>query len=326
MGSEEVDDILVPNPHRHVLFPIQHQDLWDMYRQALGSFWTAQEVDFSRDLADWEHKLTDDERYYLKHMLSFFAASDGIVGENLAQNLLVQIQYPEARAFYAFQELIETIHAEVYGLFIDTLIKDPDEQKRLFESVERIPCIQKKAQWALHWISSTDVTFAERILAFACVEGIFFSGAFAAIFWLRKRGLMPGLSFANDKIAADEGLHTKFACLIYKNHIKHGKLPLERVLQIVTEAVKIEQEFQSESFSASLIGLNDIHMKQYIAYCGDYLLNLLGYPKHFNSENPFDFMHMISLQPKTNFFETRVAQYQIPLNKKKFSLNMDSIL
>lgn len=300
------EPLLVEDPLRFVLFPIRHHDIWEMYKKHEASFWTAEEIDLSQDMKDWEG-LTDGERHFVSHVLAFFAASDGIVNENLAVNFLSEVQYAEAKCFYGFQIMMENIHSETYSLLIDTYIKNPTEKDRMLRAIETIPCVQKKAEWALKWISSPN--FAERIIAFAAVEGIFFSGSFCSIFWLKKRGLMPGLSFSNELISRDEGLHCDFACLLYEKHIQH-KLPEERVVEIIADAVKIEQEFVTDSLPVSLIGMNAMLMNQYIEYVADRLLVALGCKKIYNVTNPFDFMEMISLQGKTNFFEKRVGEYQ----------------
>jgi ribonucleoside-diphosphate reductase beta chain len=301
------EPILQENKDRFVLFPITHGDIWQMYKKAEASFWTAEEVDLSSDLADWNQKLTDDERYFIKHVLAFFAASDGIVNENLAVHFLQEVQYPEARCFYGFQVMIENIHSEMYSLLIDTYIRDAAEKDRLLRAIDTVPCIGKKADWALRWISQG--TFAERLIAFAAVEGIFFSGSFCSIFWLKKRGLMPGLSFANELISRDEGLHCDFACLLYTAHLQ-GLLPDAEVQRIIKDAVEIEKEFVSDSLPVRLIGMNADLMCQYIEFVADRLLLALGSTKAYNATNPFDFMELISLQGKTNFFERRVGEYQ----------------
>ncbi len=301
------EPILAENKDRFVIFPIKHNDIWEFYKKSEASFWTAEEIDLSNDNADWENKLNDNERHFVKHVLAFFAASDGIVNENLAINFLNEVQYPEARFFYGFQIMMENIHSETYSLLIDTYIKDPVEKDRLLHAVETVPCVGKKADWALTWIQNG--TFAERLIAFAAVEGIFFSGSFCSIFWLKKRGLMPGLSFSNELISRDEGLHCDFACLLYSDHVQN-KLPKEQVLKIIADAVEIEKEFVSEAIPVRLIGMNSDLMCQYIEFCADRLLLALGCDKFYNATNPFDFMEMISLQGKTNFFEKRVAEYQ----------------
>lgn len=301
-----VEPILQENKDRFVLFPITHPSIWEMYKKAEASFWTAEEIDLSPDLIDWENKLNDDERYFIKHVLAFFAASDGIVNENLAVNFMSEVQYPEARCFYGFQIMIENIHSEAYSLLIDTYIKNSAEKDYLFHATETVPCIGKKADWALRWISQG--SFAERLIAFAAVEGIFFSGSFCSIFWLKKRGLMPGLSFANELISRDEGLHCDFACLLYSQLVH--KLPVKTVQNIIASAVAIEREFVKDALPVRLIGMNADLMCQYIEFVADRLLVALGSPKLFNSSNPFDFMELISIPGKTNFFERRVSEYQ----------------
>lgn len=301
------EPILAENKDRFVLFPIKYNDIWEFYKKSEASFWTAEEIDLSQDLADWNNKLNDNERHFVKHVLAFFAASDGIVNENLAINFLNEVQYPEARCFYGFQIMMENIHSETYSLLIDTYIKDPVEKDKLLHAVDTVPCVGKKADWALRWIGNG--TFAERLIAFAAVEGIFFSGSFCSIFWLKKRGLMPGLSFSNELISRDEGLHCDFACMLYTNHVKN-QLPKEQVTKIIVDAVTIEKEFVSDAIPVKLIGMNADLMCQYIEFCSDRLLLALGCQKFYNAANPFDFMEMISLQGKTNFFEKRVAEYQ----------------
>jgi len=306
--DESKEPLLVPNPNREfVIFPVQHNDLWDFYKTAEAMFWTAEEIDLSQDITDWEDKLNDDERHFISYVLAFFAASDGIVNENLAVNFMKEVHYPEARSIYGFQIMIENIHSEVYSLLIDTYIKDPKEKDKLFNAITTIPSVMKKGKWALKWIKSE--SFHERLVAFAAVEGIMFSGSFAALFWLKKRGLMPGLTFSNELISRDEGIHTDTACMLYKNHL-HFKLPEERVKEIITSAVDFEHEFVEEAIPVSLIGMKAKDMKQYIEFVADRLMLELGYNKIYNSENPFDFMDMISLQGKTNFFEKKVAEYQ----------------
>lgn len=301
-----VEPILEENKDRFVLFPIRHQEIWEMYKKAEASFWTAEEIDLSQDMTDWESKLNDDERHFIKHVLAFFAASDGIVNENLAINFMSEVQYPEARCFYGFQIMIENIHSEAYSLLIDTYIKSPTEKDYLFHALETVPCVTKKGEWALRWI--TKGSFAERLVAFAAVEGIFFSGSFCSIFWLKKRGLMPGLCFANELISRDEGLHCDFACLLYTELT--NKLPAEEVQGIIDNAVKIEREFVKDSLPVRLIGMNAELMCQYIEFVADRLLVALGVPKIYNVTNPFDFMELISMPGKTNFFERRVGEYQ----------------
>lgn len=320
------EPILAKSNDRFVLFPIQHDDIWKFYKKAEASFWTAEEIDLAQDLVDWNEKLTDDERYFIKHVLAFFAASDGIVNENLAENFLSEVQYTEAKFFYGFQITIENIHSETYSLLIDTYIKDDKDKTYLFNAIDNIPCVKKKADWALRWID--EGSFAERLIAFAAVEGIFFSGSFCSIFWLKKRGLMPGLSFSNELISRDEGLHCDFACLLYNHHLQN-KLSKETVTKIITDAVEIEKEFVTDAIPVKLIGMNADLMKQYIEFVADRLLAELGCDRVYNSSNPFDFMDMISIQGKTNFFEKRVAEYQKAgvLNNSEtgqsFSLNED---
>ena len=300
-----MEKILEENKNRFVLFPLQHHDIWDYYKKAQQVFWTAEEIDLQQDLNDWE-KLNEGEKHFVKHVLAFFAASDGIVNENLAENFVAEVQYTEAKFFYGFQIMMENIHSETYSLLIDTYIKDKEEQNHLFNAIDTVPAVQKKAEWALKWIGSE--SFVERLIAFAAVEGIFFSGSFCSIFWLKKRGLMPGLSFSNELISRDEGLHTDFAVHLYKNHIEN-KLSRERILEIIDSALVIEKEFITEALPVSLIGMNSELMKQYLEYVSDRLLMDLGVGKVYNTENPFDFMANIALQNKTNFFEKRVADY-----------------
>ena len=298
---------MTENPNRFVLFPIEHDDIWNFYKKSEASFWTAEEIDLGADLVDWNTKLNDDERYFIKHVLAFFAASDGIVNENLAENFVAEVQYTEAKFFYGFQIMMENIHSETYSLLIDTYIQDTTEKKRLFNAIETLDCVKQKADWALNWIENG--SFAERLVAFAAVEGIFFSGSFCSIFWLKKRGLMPGLSFSNELISRDEGMHCDFACLLYNNHLVN-KLPKKTVEKIITDAVAIEKDFIIDALPVKLIGMNSDLMSQYIEYVADRLLVELGNEKVYNVNNPFDFMDLISLQGKTNFFEKRVAEYQ----------------
>lgn len=305
--SPMTEAILVNNPNRFVLFPIQNSDIWAFYKKAEASFWTAEEVDLTADIGDWDNKLNDNERHFVKHVLAFFAASDGIVNENLAVHFLNEVQYAEARCFYGFQIMMENIHSEMYSLLIDTYIKSTEEKSYLFRAMETVPCVNKKAQWAMRWISNG--SYPERLVAFAAVEGIFFSGSFCSIFWLKKRGLMPGLSFANELISRDEGLHCDFACLLYTKHLQN-QLSKEQIQQIILNAVEIEKEFICDALPVDLIGMNSRLMSQYIEFVADRLLYELGNAKVFNVSNPFDFMEMISLQGKTNFFEKRVGEYQ----------------
>lgn len=300
------EPILKENKDRFVLFPIKHREIWEMYKKAEASFWTAEEIDLSPDQQDWENKLNNDEKHFIKHVLAFFAASDGIVNENLAINFMNEVQYPEARCFYGFQIMMENIHSETYSLLIDSYIKDPVEKSKLFHAIETVECVKKKAEWALKWIGNG--SFHERLIAFAAVEGIFFSGSFCSIFWLKKRGLMPGLSFSNELISRDEGLHCDFACLLYSQLV--NKLPEARVKEVITNAVEIEKEFVTDALPVRLIGMNAEMMRQYIEFVADRLLVALGCQRVYNVTNPFDFMELISLQGKTNFFEKRVAEYQ----------------
>ncbi|TBU33235.1 beta subunit of ribonucleotide reductase [Dichomitus squalens] len=304
---EHLEPLLTETTRRFVLFPIQYNEIWQMYKQAQASFWTVEEINLSHDLWGWNYKLTDNERHFLSYVLAFFAASDGIVNENLVERFSNEVQAAEARCFYGFQIMIENVHSETYSLLIDTYIKDPAERKFLFDAIETVSCIKKKADWALRWIADERSVFAERLVAFAAVEGIFFSGSFASIFWLKKRGLMPGLTFSNELISRDEGMHTDFACLLF-HHLRRRPHP-ERVVKIITEAVEIEKEFLSEALPVSLIGMNAQLMCQYIEFVADRLLVALGNEKHYNATNPFDFMDMISLQGKANFFEKRVSEY-----------------
>ncbi len=302
-----VEPILKENKDRFVIFPIKHHDLWEWYKKCEASFWTAEEIDLHQDLTDWKTKLNDDERYFIKHILAFFAASDGIVNENLAENFVNEVQYSEAKFFYGFQIMMENIHSETYSLLIDTYVKDDAEKDKLFNAIETFPAIKKKADWALKWIESD--SFAERLIAFAGVEGIFFSGAFCSIFWLKKRGLMPGLTFSNELISRDEGVHCDYAVHLHNNHLVN-KVPKERITEILTDALEIEKEFITESLPVSLIGMNAKLMTQYLEFVTDRLLVELDCDKVYNSTNPFEFMDMISLQGKTNFFEKRVSEYQ----------------
>mgnify|MGYP002632107945 FL=1 len=303
----QVEPILEKNNSRFVLFPIVHDDIWSFYKRAEASFWTAEEIDLSPDLIDWENKLTEDERHFVKHVLAFFAASDGIVNENLAEHFLSEVQYTEAKFFYGFQVAMENVHSETYSLLIDTYIKSTAEKAHLFNAIDTLDCVKKKADWALRWIDKG--SFAERLVAFAAVEGIFFSGSFCSIFWLKKRGLMPGLSFSNELISRDEGLHCDFACLLYNNHLEN-QLSKDQVKEIIMDAVEIEKEFVTDAIPVRLIGMNSDLMGQYIEFVADRLLMELGNEKVYNTSNPFDFMDMISIQGKTNFFEKRVGEYQ----------------
>lgn len=305
--SKPIEPILEENKQRFVLYPINHNDIWQYYKKAEASFWVADEIDLVQDLQDWNTKLNDDERHFVKHILAFFASSDGIVNENLAENFVREVQYPEAKFFYGFQIMMENIHSETYSLLIDTYIKDNAEKAMLFNAIETLECVKKKAEWALRWINKGG--FAERLIAFAAVEGIFFSGSFCSIFWLKKRGLMPGLTFSNELISRDEGLHCDFACHIYNHHIIN-KLPVDTIKKIIVEAVEIEKEFICDALPVRLIGMNSDLMSQYIEFCADRLLVELGLEKYFDTANPFDFMEYIGMENKTNFFEKRVAEYR----------------
>lgn len=306
--DEANEPLLQENPHRFVLFPIKYHEIWQMYKKAEASFWTAEEIDLSKDLHDWNNRLNDDERYFISHVLAFFAASDGIVNENLVERFSGEVQIPEARCFYGFQIMMENIHSETYSLLIDTYIKEQKQRTYLFDAIDTIPCIRKKADWALKWISDQNSTFAQRLVAFAAVEGIFFSGSFASIFWLKKRGLMAGLTFSNELISRDEGMHTDFACLLF-SHL-NNRPSKQAVQDVITEAVAIEQEFLTEALPCALLGMNADLMKQYIEFVADRLLLALGNQKYYKATNPFDFMESISLAGKTNFFEKRVGDYQ----------------
>ena len=303
--SNENEILLKENKDRFVILPINYPAIWEHYKRHEASFWTAEEIDLSSDLKDWNN-MNDGERHFISHVLAFFAASDGIVNENLAVNFMSEVQIPEARCFYGFQIMMENIHSETYALLIDTYISDPVEKNRLFHAIDTIPAVTKKAEWALRWINNG--TFAQRLVAFAAVEGIFFSGSFCSIFWLKKRGLMPGLTFSNELISRDEGLHCEFACLLYS--MLNGKLDEKEVHEIIRDAVEIEKEFITDALPAALIGMNSELMKQYIEFVADRWISELGCKKIYNATNPFDFMEMISLQGKTNFFEKRVGDYQ----------------
>ena len=311
----EVEPLLREEENRYVIFPIKHDDFWKMYKRAEANFWTSEELDLSKDHSDWE-KLTSDEQYYIKHILAFFAASDGIVNENLVERFCQEVKILEAKFFYGFQIAMENIHSETYSLLIDTYIKEPQEKNRLFNAIDTIPSIKKKADWALKWINDKNSPFSHRILGFAAVEGIFFSGAFCSIFWLKKRGLMPGLCHSNELISRDEGLHTEFAVLMYKNLA--NKPDQKIIYEIIKEAVEIEKEFITESFSCELLGMNNKLMIQYIECIADRLLLMFGLEKVYHSENPFDWMELIAVQGKTNFFEKRVGEYA-----NKANPNMD---
>ena len=316
-----MEPILKSNPDRFVMFPIKHPDIWEFYKKAEASFWTAEEIDLADDIAHYE-SLNDGEKHFVNNVLAFFAASDGIVNENLAENFIREVQYPEAKSFYGFQIMMENIHSETYSLLIDTYVKNPEEQNKYFKAIETIPCVKQKADWALKWISSP--SFAERLVAFAAVEGIFFSGSFCSIFWLKKRGLMPGLSFSNELISRDEGLHCDFAVHLHNHHVVE-KVPKERITKILTSALEIEKDFITNSLPVDLIGMNSSLMKQYLEFVTDRLLADLNCDKVYKSSNPFDFMQNIALQNKTNFFEKRVAEYsKSGVGEKKEELSFDS--
>jgi len=312
MSKNSSEPLLVPDDNRFVMFPIKHNDIWDMYKKQIDCFWRAEEIDLSKDLTNWE-SLNDDEKHFISMILAFFAASDGIVLENLASRFMSEIQVSEARAFYGFQIAMENIHSETYSLLIETYIKDKDEKSRLFNAIEHFPCIKKKSDWAQKWIHDNRSSFATRLVAFACVEGIFFSGAFCSIYWLKKRGLMPGLTFSNELISRDEALHCEFAILLYSKLLK--KIDKARIHELIKEAVDIEIEFICEALPCRLIGMNSELMTQYIKFVADRLCVQLGYKKIYNVSNPFDFMELISLEGKTNFFERKVGEYSLA-NKK----------
>ncbi|WP_183576935.1 ribonucleoside-diphosphate reductase small subunit [Mucilaginibacter sp. X5P1] len=322
--NQENELLLRENKDRFVILPIKYPAIWEMYKKCEASFWTAEEIDLSDDMKHWE-TMNAGEKHFISHILAFFAASDGIVNENLAINFMSEVQLPEARCFYGFQIMMENIHSETYALLIDTYIKDPVEKDRLFHAIDTVPCVNKKAEWALRWINNG--TFAERLIAFAAVEGIFFSGSFCSIFWLKKRGLMPGLTFSNELISRDEGMHCEFACLLYR--MLENKLSKEAATKIITDAVEIEKEFVTDALPVNLIGMNAKLMSQYIEFVADRWLGELGYDKVYGASNPFDFMEMISLQGKTNFFEKRVGDYQksgvlnATADSKSFSLDDD---
>merc|ERR1719298_118323 len=303
---EKEDPLLKENPNRWVMFPIKYPQIWEMYKKHEASFWTAEEIDLSQDLKDWD-KLTDSERHFIKHVRAFFAASDGIVLENLASQFSTEVQIPEARAFYGFQMAMENIHSETYSLLIEQYIREPSEKEKIFDAIHTMPAVREKAEWAVQWMQR-DNSFAERVVAFAAVEGILFSGSFCAIYWLKKRGLMPGLTFSNELISRDEGLHTEFACLLYS--MLQNRLPEDVVHDLIRGAVEVERRFICDALSCDLIGMNNKNMTQYIEFVADRLLTALGHPKLFGATNPFDWMELISLQGKTNFFEKRVGEYQ----------------
>ena len=300
------EPLLEETRSRYVLFPIELHNVFAMYKKALASFWTVEEVDLSKDLNDWE-RLSDGERHFIENVLAFFAGSDGIVLENLVQRFMNEIPHPEVKCFYGFQIAMENIHSEMYSLLIDTYIKDTTHKERLFNAIDNIPSVGEKAKWAIKWINDEDSNYATRLVAFACVEGIFFSGSFCSIFWLKKRGLMPGLTSSNELISRDEGMHTDFACLLYS--MINSKLSREILENIVKESVEIEKEFINDSIPCKLIGMNSEMMSEYIEFCADRIVLQLGYKKIYNSKNPFPFMEMISMEGKTNFFEKRVMDY-----------------
>ena len=323
MSKTNSEPLLTEDVNRYVMFPIKDHDIWEMYKKQVDCFWRAEEIDLSKDFKSWEG-LDDSEKYFIKMILAFFAASDGIVLENLGIRFMSDVQLSEARAFYGFQIAMENIHSEVYSLLIDTYVKDNIEKTELFNALDNFPCIKKKGDWAIKWINDNRSSFATRLIAFACVEGIFFSGAFCSIYWLKKRGIMPGLTFSNELISRDEALHTEFAVLLYTKLNK--KLPKKKIYEIIGEAVEIEKEFICEALPCRLISMNSVLMSQYIEFCADRLLLQLGYDKKYNVNCPFDFMEQISIEGKTNFFEKRVGEYALA-NKDKddnvFELDTD---
>jgi len=308
-SDERIEEILRENPNRFVLFPIKYEKVWEAYKRQKACFWIAEEIDLSKDLGDWEHKLNENERYFIKRVIAFFAGSDGIVLENLVSNFCSEVQIPEARCFYSFQAMMENIHSEVYSLLIDKYVSEPVEKEHLLNAIQEIPCIKQKADWAIKWMSKESGSFGQRLIAFAIVEGVFFSGSFCAIYWLKKRGLMPGLTKSNELISRDEGLHTDFAVLLYS--MLSEKLSKETVYEIISEAVEIEKEFITGSIPCNMIGMNQVLMGEYIEYVADRILVQLGYDKKWGTNNPFDFMELISMEGKTNFFEKRVAEYSL---------------
>ena len=316
MSKIQNEPLLAENPNRFVMFPLQDQKIWKMYKKMMDCFWRAEEIDFSKDMTHW-NTLSEPEQYFIKMILAFFAASDGIVIENLGMRFMTDVQLPEARAAYGFQLMMENIHSETYSLLIDTYIKDETEKTKLFTALDNFPCIKKKADWAIKWINDKRSTFGTRLLAFACVEGIFFSGAFCSIYWLKKRGLMPGLTFSNELIARDEGMHTDLAVLLFHKLVK--KPSKKKVYDIIQEAVSLEKEFICDALPCKLIGMNAILMSQYIEFVADRLVQQLGFDKIYNTENPFDFMEMISLEGKTNFFERRNSEYSLSSGNKNLT-------
>ena len=323
MSNSRKEPLLTENENRYVMFPIVDADIWKMYKKQMDCFWRAEEIDLSKDIKHWV-TLNDNEQHFIKHILAFFAASDGIVLENLGQRFMNEVQLAEARAAYGFQIMMENVHSETYSLLIDTLVKEEREKTKLFEAINNFPCIKKKADWAIKWINDKRSSFATRLIAFACVEGIFFSGAFCSIYWLKKRGLMPGLTFSNELISRDEGMHTDFAVLLFSKLEKKPKRA--KILEIVKDAVTIEKEFICEALPCKLIGMNSKLMSQYIEFVADRILVQLGYNKHYKTANPFDFMEMISLEGKTNFFEKRVGDYSLSSgNKTEEAFSMDNV-
>lgn len=319
MTKSVQEPLLLEDESRYVMFPLKHDDIWSMYKKQMDCFWRVEEVDLSKDYMDWKN-LNDDEKYFVKHILAFFAASDGIVVENLGMRFMSEVQASEARAFYGFQIAMENIHSEMYSQLIDTYVKDKMEKNELFNAIENYPCIKKKAEWSIKWINDKRSSFATRLVAFACVEGIFFSGAFCSIYWLKKRGIMPGLTFSNELISRDEALHTEFAILLYNKLVK--KLTKKRITEIIKEAVDIEKEFICEALPCRLISMNSNLMKQYIEFVADRLSMQLGCDKIYGVNNPFDFMEMISVEGKTNFFEKRVGEYALA-NKERNESDFD---
>ena len=303
-----IEPLLTPDDNRYVMFPVKYNDVWDMYKRAIDSFWIVNEVNLAQDLKDW-NGLNEDERNFIKMVLAFFAASDGVVTENLASRFMNDVQNSEIRAFYGFQIAIENIHSTMYSLLIDTYIKDDDEKTKLFEATVNYPCITKKFNWSKKWLDDKRSSFAKRLVAFAVVEGIFFSSSFACIYWIKKRGLMPGLTFSNELISRDEALHTEFAVLLYSKLVR--KLPKKKIVEIITEAVEIEKEFIIEAIPCRMIGMNSKLMSQYIEFTADRLMLQLGYDKIYNSSNPFDFMELISIESKVNFFERTNSEYAL---------------
>ena len=323
MSNSRREMLLTENENRYVMFPIVDADIWKMYKKQMDCFWRAEEIDLSKDIKHWP-TLNQNEQHFIKHILAFFAASDGIVLENLGQRFMNEVQLAEARAAYGFQIMMENIHSETYSLLIDTLVKEEREKTKLFEAINNFPCIKKKADWAIKWINDKRSSFATRLIAFACVEGIFFSGAFCSIYWLKKRGLMPGLTFSNELISRDEGMHTDFAVLLFSKLEKKPKRA--KILEIFKDAVEIEKEFICEALPCKLIGMNSKLMSQYIEFVADRLLVQLGYTKHYKTANPFDFMEMISLEGKTNFFEKRVGDYSLSSGQKSDeAFSMDNV-